>query len=465
MSVLNLIGALIAFCAVLLFYHLKPQSPDDVDLSFDYKCTSKDADLIPSALPNGYNSSVGKKLLGKCHFVENYMASRFKFRLYSGKLNAEQFNWTVVDDLTMDISVVRGQPETLLLHMSGTHGVEAWAGTTNQLVLLQLLAKEKERLKDAYENTYPTIVFVHSLNPYGFHNNRRVNEDNVDLNRNFLTDDLFKMVLERNPNYAGYQDFDKVFNPTTSVSSLQFIRDWYAQFLLVYSAFRYGFGNMKRALVAGNYFKSTGVGFGGYKRTKSVQTLIDFVQGHECFTKAKDIVVIDVHTGLGPEGVDTLVLDSPKHKDSINKYFLTETFGGKITGGIKEVLGDGDKLEQMSGYELTVGMITKNFCENFLALHIPIEKKLCITQEFGTIPTVKVGLNTIYENYATFHGSNDEKRVYSKRLLDSFYVNKPSWKHNIIRRGVTVFMEAVQYLKVVVDMQSASNSTSPLPAK
>jgi hypothetical protein len=29
----------------------------------------------------------------------------------------------------------------------------------------------------------PTIVFVHAVNPFGFANNRRVNEDNVDVNR------------------------------------------------------------------------------------------------------------------------------------------------------------------------------------------------------------------------------------------------------------------------------------------
>ena len=32
-------------------------------------------------------------------------------------------------------------------------------------------------------------VLLHALNPFGFAWRRRVNEDNVDLNRNFLLDD------------------------------------------------------------------------------------------------------------------------------------------------------------------------------------------------------------------------------------------------------------------------------------
>ena len=49
-------------------------------------------------------------------------------------------------DLTTDIAVVAGKKDVTLLHMSGTHGVEAFAGSASQLALLTLLKKEKERL-------------------------------------------------------------------------------------------------------------------------------------------------------------------------------------------------------------------------------------------------------------------------------------------------------------------------------
>ncbi len=74
----------------------------------------------------------------------------------------------------------------------------------------------------------PTIVLIHALNPYGFATGRRVNEENIDINRlfyhlssiihelnishlisyifldrNFLSPELWKEVLSRHPNFAG----------------------------------------------------------------------------------------------------------------------------------------------------------------------------------------------------------------------------------------------------------------------
>lgn len=39
------------------------------------------------------------------------------------------------------------------------------------------------------------IVLVHAVNPFGFLNNRRWNENGVDLNRNFLVEDVFPNKL------------------------------------------------------------------------------------------------------------------------------------------------------------------------------------------------------------------------------------------------------------------------------
>lgn len=67
--------------------------------------------------------------------------------------------------------------EKIIMIISGTHGVEGPAGYDLQLDLLQKKAHEK----------LPSdvgLVFVTALNPWGWVNGRRTNEDNVDLNRN-----------------------------------------------------------------------------------------------------------------------------------------------------------------------------------------------------------------------------------------------------------------------------------------
>jgi hypothetical protein len=135
---------------------------------------------------------------------------------------ADLFFLPVVDELGTDVAVLKGagSPERFLIHLSGIHGVEGYAGSAIQSASLKYLGEQynknkqdKEEFKTSNEeedveqeenDVYsPTIVFVHAMNPYGFANNRRVNEDNVDLNRNFLTEDDFVAARARDPNYAG----------------------------------------------------------------------------------------------------------------------------------------------------------------------------------------------------------------------------------------------------------------------
>ena len=70
----------------------------------------------------------------------------------------------------------RGAKKALLL-IAGTHGVEGYFGSGAMTGLL------RQGLKPPPDTR---LVLVHALNPYGFAWDRRVNEDNVDLNRNFV---------------------------------------------------------------------------------------------------------------------------------------------------------------------------------------------------------------------------------------------------------------------------------------
>src|SRR5438477_12735844 len=87
------------------------------------------------------------------------------------------------ENLGIDIAWFGAEnPRRVLLHSSGLHGVEGFAGSAIQLQLL---------------NDVPTIsedtalIVVHVLNPYGMAWLRRSNENNVDLNRNFLVDEPY----------------------------------------------------------------------------------------------------------------------------------------------------------------------------------------------------------------------------------------------------------------------------------
>ncbi|MFT7599488.1 MAG: hypothetical protein ACI8TP_002421 [Acidimicrobiales bacterium] len=74
---------------------------------------------------------------------------------------------------------------------SAIHGVEGYGGSALQSQLL-------EGLGSAGWTSPTRLVVVHALNPVGFSWVRRVNEDNVDLNRNFINWDT---AVPANPGY------------------------------------------------------------------------------------------------------------------------------------------------------------------------------------------------------------------------------------------------------------------------
>ena len=85
-------------------------------------------------------------------------------------------------DIFMDCAI-KGPKEAkqMLLIISGTHGPEGYCGSCFQYGLL------KSGLANEWAKTHK-IAFIHEHNAYGFAWDTRFNEDNIDLNRNYLED-------------------------------------------------------------------------------------------------------------------------------------------------------------------------------------------------------------------------------------------------------------------------------------
>ena len=83
------------------------------------------------------------------------------------------------ESLAVDVAETgSSDSEKTVLVVSGTHDVEGYCGSALQT---EWLAKHFE---DRPNDT--RVIMVHGFNPVGFAWVRRVNEDNVDLNRNFI---------------------------------------------------------------------------------------------------------------------------------------------------------------------------------------------------------------------------------------------------------------------------------------
>jgi hypothetical protein len=203
------------------------------------------------------------------------------------------------EELAIDVAIVGpSDAGNLLIVISGTHGLEGLAGSGCQVAWL--------RLHDSASLPPDTAVaLVHMLNPWGCAWSRRQTEDNVDLNRNFRD---FSGTLAVNPLYEAVHDI--VVNPPNPIRAA-------ADPAL--AAFRQAHGEqgLAAALFSGQHRHEDGVGFGGTGPTWSHSTLRHIVAAHAM--TARRVVVLDIHTGLGPFGYGTLLCAEPAQSPAVDR--------------------------------------------------------------------------------------------------------------------------------------------------
>ena len=146
-------------------------------------------------------------------FHPTYEDARATFRLMSENAGGVLHAWEIIppedgeaEGLTIDAAVFGDGPKALILS-SGLHGVEGFAGSAIQLDLIRRGIPNDIR-----------VVLIHAINPFGMAKIRRVNENNVDLNRNFLADgEAYTGSSD------GYRRLDPLLNPSTPAGGQDFM--------------------------------------------------------------------------------------------------------------------------------------------------------------------------------------------------------------------------------------------------
>ena len=143
----------LVLCVSIMCYYWQLQAQWDLDNELEKardECQTGMHNEVSSTTGNGYNPYIMSSIYAHCFFSETYMEARGRFLELAKAVATEEVSLPIFRndslDLTTDIAVVAGKKDVTLLHMSGTHGVEAFAGSASQLALLTLLKKEKERL-------------------------------------------------------------------------------------------------------------------------------------------------------------------------------------------------------------------------------------------------------------------------------------------------------------------------------
>ncbi|MCU1357888.1 MAG: hypothetical protein JWM89_3306 [Acidimicrobiales bacterium] len=229
----------------------------------------------------------------------DYLTARARFLAAAGSAGATLDHHPFPDlgptgeELAIDVAWLGpADPDRVILVVSGTHGVEGYAGSMCQSRWLE--SNPAPLLPEGL-----ALVFLHAFNPYGFAWVRRVNEDNVDVNRNFAD-------LHAPPRNEGYDELAAVLAPSDWSSETQAatgtaLVDW---------AEINGWDAIQAAVSGGQYGHPDGVFYGGTEPVRSHRIMRAFVEDR--LTGADRVVMLDLHTGLGAWGeVELITNEAP----------------------------------------------------------------------------------------------------------------------------------------------------------
>jgi hypothetical protein len=232
---------------------------------------------------------------------------------------------------------------------------------------------------------------------------RRVNENNVDLNRNFLL---------RGESWGGapaaYRAIDATLNPASPPS-----RDFFllrAQLLAV----RHGFRALRQAVAEGQYEFPRGLFYGGRELQEGPRRLLAWISEHLKHTR--HLFVLDVHTGLGRWGEELLFGESGPA--ATGTAALERELDRRFAGGGADT------------YRIRGGMGAR------LAQELPHAAFDFILQELGTYPALTVLHALREENRWHHYGDGSLDHPARQRLREALCPQDAAWRRSAIARGV-----------------------------
>lgn len=206
-----------------------------------------------------------------------------------------------------------GNPKAkkILVLVSGLHGVEGGVGSAIQS---DFVSRHRRLPPDV------CVVMVHALNPWGFAWASRNDNDGIDINRNFV--DFDGKLPDSSAALKIWQTLNK--NNTDSIGNHRELFDTLSQ---------------------GQYQQRDILYYGGNKVSWS-REVIEQLAGQIKPEKCDQIVVIDIHSGLGPYGYGELICDHPPKSNatkiarSLFGATVTEPALGTSSSGVKHGLHD-----------------------------------------------------------------------------------------------------------------------------
>ncbi|MGA5131944.1 M14 family metallopeptidase [Streptomyces olivoreticuli] len=304
-------------------------------------------------------------------------------------------------------------PAKLLVAVSGTHGIEGFCGSACQTRVLLEEGQARAGGRDT------GVLLLHALNPYGFAYLRRVNEDNVDVNRNFVDHD-------DPPHNDAY---DRVHPALVQGDGADFpVRETTARALALRD--RLGPAVFQEAVTRGQYRHPDGLFYGGPAPAWSHRTLRRVVAEH--IAGVPHIAYVDLHTGLGERALGEPIFrggrDAGAHDRARAWYGPALTASERGTSSSTPIVGN-----------------TATAVADGLHGH---EELTAITLEFGTLPGPEVLLALCADNWLHLHHhpATAVRNPAKDLIRAAFAPDDDAWRRAVLQRAREVFGQAFKGL-------------------
>lgn len=301
---------------------------------------------------------------------------------------------------------------SLLVVTSGMHGVEGFAGSGCQVALLQ-----DDVFAAAIAQAEIAVLFVHAVNPYGFSHLRRVNEDNVDVNRNFRD---FGSTAAPNVEYAAIHALVVPDRWPPPAENAQAIGGYVA---------RHGMRRLQAALTSGQAEFADGLFYAGRKPAWSNVVLRELLSRHG--GERARLGWIDLHTGLGPSGHGERIYNGPDEGAAIAR--ARRWYGDDVT----------TMYDDTSSSSLLIGASFHAAIES-----CPGVEFTGITLEFGTKPQQDVFNALRAEQWLANHPDTDAatRQAIKQQMRDAFFDARDVWKAMVYGQARATVLQAIRGL-------------------
>ena len=346
-------------------------------------------------------------------FVRNYADCRDGFLQKAARFEAVASHREWPADVASEPSLVTdtlwlgaADAKRVLVLISATHGVEGYCGSAVQQFLL---SQWSPGTVQAWQDT--AVLFIHALNPWGMAHARRCDAQGIDLNRNFLD---FSAALPADPDYPELLAALALADVDQRTRQLTVLRE------------RWGERRFQQVLSSGQALCDWAPFYCGTAPSRASQVIDTIIAEYQL--SERELVVLDLHSGLGPWSHGELICDHPA--DSNGQRYAVSLFGKAVANA-----GQGESFS-----------VPLNGLQDYRWHALMAERGCFLTLEYGSYPVEHL-FRVLLDDHLYWHqlGKNAADTPQRLAMLEHFCPQDVLWQQAVLFRGWQYVSRVLEY--------------------